>query len=330
MSCMIPQNAHAIDLPNQRFHEHVKIFQAYAQKEKSDNSLRAYKFGWRKFNTWLDEHGYTLKQDESHVALLVGMFLTDMAQKRLLKYKSLAAYYAAIKHHIYETMRIDLDHPEVKKAMKGVRHELKQPPTKKEGLKAKHVSAVLSSMQASDRLIDLRDRALLLIGFSAALRRSELVGIDLEHITYDPEGISIYIPYSKTDQSGRGHHVEIPKKANTLHCPLNALQVWLKASDINSGPIFRPITKGKIILPQRLSDKSVALIIKKRAYYFFDSKEAIAGHSLRRGFVLTAMEADVPALVIMNQTRHASLSTLKDYAADKKNYKTNALHSIDL
>lgn len=225
MSHMIPQNAHTLDLPDQRFHEHVKTFQAYAQKEKSANSLRAYKFGWRKFNSWLGEHAYTLQQDENHVALLVGMFLSDMAARRLLKYKSLAAYYAAIKYHLYETMRIELDHPEVKKAMKGVRHELKQPPVKKEGLKAKHVSAALSNMQTSDHLIDLRDRALLLISFSAALRRSELVGIDLEHITYDPEGISIYIPYSKTDQSGNGQHVEIPKKANAFHCPVNALVI---------------------------------------------------------------------------------------------------------
>ena len=119
---------------------------------------------------------------------------------------------------------------------------------------------MVSSIGDSERLIDLRDKALLLLGFSGAFRRSELVGIDFEHISFDQEGVSILIPFSKTDQAGQGHHVEIPRRESSNNCPILALIKWLKASNIKNGPIFKPITKHGVILEQRLSGKAVSLI----------------------------------------------------------------------
>jgi integrase len=317
-----------INVPTQIFHDHLKTFHSYTQKDKSPNSRRAYSFGWKKFEIWLNEHGYSLQQDVDQIALHVGMFLSDMAKTGKLKYNSLVAYHAAIKHHVYETMNIKLDHPTLKKAMKGARNDLKQPPIKKAAIKAEHVTSMMANLSSSERLIDLRDRLLLLLGFSGAFRRSELIGIDYEHISFDSEGISIRIPFSKTDQSGQGHHVEIPKRIDSINCPIAALEDWLKVSGIDKGPIFRPITKHGVMLDQRLSGKAVALIVKRHAGNLFQDSSIVAGHSLRRGFVMSSLEADVHLIAIMNQTRHASVNTLKEYASEKKNYKTNALNSI--
>ena len=311
-------------------HDHAAAFHDYTKKKLAGESRRAYSFGWQKFQTWIQEHNYSLKQDANHVAFLVGAFLSDMAKSGALKYKSLVAYHAAIKSHVRDLYRMELDHPEIRNAMKGIRNDLKQAPVKKDAVKAEHISIMVTDLRNSTRLIDLRDRALLLLGFSGAFRRSELVGIDVEHITYDGEGISINIPYSKTDQIGAGQHIEIPRRPNAINCPITALNDWLTVSGITNGAIFRPINRHGAISNERLTGKSVANIVKKRAEGLFEDTANIAGHSLRRGFVMSSLEADVSVVSIMNQTRHASVNTLKEYSSEKKNYKTNALNAISL
>lgn len=311
-------------------HEHAQTFHEYTKKKLAGESRRSYSFGWRKFETWTNEHGYVLRNDANHMAFLVGAFLSDMAKSGTLKYKSITAYHAAIKSYIRDIYHLELDHPEIKNAMRGIRNDLRQAPVKKEAVKAEHVSSMVANLNGSTRLIDLRDRALLLLGFSGAFRRSELVGLDVQHVTFDEEGISIHIPFSKTDQAGEGQHVEIPRKANNINCPIEALNAWLKASGIANGAIFRSITKHGVISEQRLSGKAVAEIVKKRAKGLFEDTANVAGHSLRRGFVMSSLEADVHLISIMNQTRHASVNTLKEYSSERKNYKTNALNSIQL
>lgn len=310
--------------------DHAQSSHDYTKKSLALESRRAYSFGWRKFEAWIKEHGYVLQKDANQIAYLVGAFLCDMAKTGALKYKSLVAYHAAIKSYIKDIFHIELDHPEIRSAMRGIRNDLKQAPFKKEAVKAGHVSAMVNKLSKSDRLIDLRDRALLLLGFSGAFRRSELVGIDVEHISFDDEGISIFIPFSKTDQAGEGQHVEIPKRFNVVNCPIEALESWLKISGIKEGPLFRGVNRHNVISTQRLSGKAVAEIVKKRADGLFADTAQVSGHSLRRGFVMSSLEADVHLVSIMNQTRHSSMNTLKEYASEKKNYKTNALNSISL
>jgi len=315
---------------NQVSQDHIETLYEYTQKKLAPNSTLAYSFGWAKFETWLDEHGYSLNLNARDIALHVGAFLSDMAKTGSLKYRSLVSYHAAIKSHVRDKYQIELDHPEIKNAMKGIRNTLKQAPVKKEAIKAEHVSLMVSNLKNSSRLIDKRDRALLLLGFSGAFRRSELVSIEVEHISYDEEGISIHIPSSKTDQAGEGQHIEIPKRSNDENCPIEALMDWLKISGISRGTIFRSVTRHGAISSKNLTGKSVAEILKRRAKELFEDTKDISGHSLRRGFVMSSLEADVDLVSIMNQTRHASVNTLKEYSSDKKNYKTNALNSIQL
>ena len=252
-----------------------------------------------------------------------------MAKSGILKYRSLVSYHAAIKTYVRDIYRIELDHQEIRSAMKGIRNDLKQAPVKKEAIKAEHVSSMLAETSESSSLIDLRNRALLLLGFCGALRRSELVGIDLEHISFEKAGISINIPFSKTDQAGIGQHIEIPWRFHSENCAISALNEWLHASQITSGPIFRSINRHGKISSKRLNSRSVSVLLKNMSQTTFEDTKNIAGHSLRRGFVMSSLEADVSLVSIMNQTRHASVNTLKEYSCDRKNYKTNALNSIN-
>lgn len=317
-------------VPCQINREHVQNFYEYTQKSKSNSSRRTYQFGWNKFNTWLDDNGYTLGNAHKDIAMLVGMFLSDLAKKRELKPTSINTYLAAIKHHLWETQQIELDHPEIRRAMKGIRHDMRDiRKDKKEAILVNDLHAILDPLQGSNKLIDIRDKALLLLGFSGAFRRSELAGIYREHIQFDREGISILLPWSKTDQAGNGQVVQIPYGRNEHTCPIRALTAWLSATGINEGAVFRAITKHSVLQPKQITDKAIALIIKKRAGGLFDEKN-IAGHSLRRGLVTSALEARVSDTVVMRQTRHTSVNMLKEYYQDLKDYQNNALRSLNL
>jgi integrase len=150
-----------------------------------------------------------------------------------------------------------------------------------------------------------------LIGFAGAFRRSELVAIDCSSIKRTPEGISIRVGRSKTDQEGRGREIAIPCSNGTT-CPVQALDAWLELANITEGPVFRPVTTQGGVLPRRLSREAVALIVKERSKSI-GVPARYSGHSLRAGFVTTAALAGVPIWKIKAQTGHASEAALGRY-----------------
>jgi integrase len=317
-------------LPTKNAIEQVQNFYEYTQKSKSNNSRRTYKFGWDKFINWCNEHKYDLENLQHPIQMLVGMFISSMAKDRKLKPTSINCYLAAIKHYLWETKKIELDHPEIRRAMKGIRHDMRDiRKIKKEAILVKDLQEILQPIQGSCKLIDIRDKALLLLGFSGAFRRSELAGIHLEHIKFDRDGITILLPWSKTDQAGQGQTVQIPYGRHQDTCPVTALKSWLNVAKIEQGAVFRSINKHGTIQPNQMSDKAVALIIKKRANSLFNEKD-VAGHSLRRGLVTSALEAKVSDTIVMRQTRHTSVNMLKEYYQDLKDYQNNALRSLNL
>jgi integrase len=267
---------------------------------------------------------------DQQIPLWVGSFLTDMAKERNLKLSSINTYLAAIKHHLWETRKLELDHPEIRRAMKGIRNDMRNVrKNKKEAILVDDLHEILKPLQGSTKLIDIRDKALLLLGFSGALRRSELAGVQLEHIKFDKEGITILLPWSKTDQTGQGQAVQIPHGKNQTSCPVIALNDWLNAANIRNGAVFKAVNRHGTIQPKQITDKAVALIIKKRAGGIFNEMN-IAGHSLRRGLVTSALEAGVSDIIVMKQTRHTSVNMLKEYYQDLRDYQNNALHGLNL
>ena len=158
---------------------------------------------------------------------------------------------------------------------------------------------------------DLRDKALLLIGFAGAFRRSELVSIDVNHIEWLSDRTVITLPRSKTDQMGEGRTVVIPCGSNG-DCPVQALKDWLDTAGITEGPVFRSVSRYSRAL-KRLSTNAVATIIKERAAAVGLDPEKVSGHSLRAGFDTTAAMLGAPAWKIKQHTGHATDAMLQKY-----------------
>ena len=174
--------------------------------------------------------------------------------------------------------------------------------------------ALLVDTLDTTTLAGTRDRAVLLIGFAAALRRSEFAGIDVEHLAFRPEGLTLTIPYSKTDQSGVGAAIAVPAIPLSCYCPVAALKAWLTVSALTTGAVFRRLRRGPSVGQERLSDSAVAKLIKQCAKDAgHEEVSMFAGHSLRRGFITTAARQRADVFSIAAQSRHRSLDTVREY-----------------
>ena len=172
----------------------------------------------------------------------------------------------------------------------------------------------------------IRDRALVLLGFAAALRRSELVALDVQHIQFVNEGLIVHQQRSKTDQQGEGRKIAVPW-GRTATCPVKAVQQWLSHTGIQTGAVFRSIDKGGSV-GERLTAQSVALVLKFYAQKAGLDSSAIAGHSLRSGLATSAAQAGVPAYKIQQQTGHRSMEMLNRYIRDGNLFVDNPAGAV--
>ncbi len=170
----------------------------------------------------------------------------------------------------------------------------------------------------------LRDRALLLLGFAGAFRRSELVALDVGHLADRPEGLTVTIASSKTDQEGHGQVIAIPRVKDSTYCPVQAVSDWLVAAEISEGPIFRRLHRGDKIGASRLTSKSVALIVKALAAKVDLDPARYAGHSLRRGFLTSAARQRASIFKMADQSRHKSLDVLREYVSNEERFEDHA------
>ncbi|MGA8690079.1 MAG: site-specific integrase, partial [Methyloceanibacter sp.] len=208
----------------------------------------------------------------------------------------------------------------IKAVLSGIKRSIGTAVTRKAPATAEAIRAMLEEMPSD--LGGLRDRALLLLGFAGALRRSELVALDVADLEEGPEGMHVHIRRSKPDQEGAGDFVSIPHGSRLR--PMAAIKAWLEAAGITEGPIFRPIRKGGLVLPERLTDRSVAEIVKKRIEAVGFDPTVFSGHSLRAGFVTSALASGADILRVMDVTRHREVSTLKTYDRRAKAFKGHA------
>jgi integrase len=185
--------------------------------------------------------------------------------------------------------------------------------------------AITASLGAAAK--DIRDRALLLIGFAGAFRRSELISLNCSSIDRRPGGIVVTIPRSKTDQEGRSRAIAIPRLGGSI-CPVGALDHWLEFSGITEGPLFRPVTRGGQVIPRQLSGEAVAVIVKERAGSLALESERYSGHSLRAGFVTSAAMAGVPIWKIKAQTGHASEPVLARYIRNGEPFAAHPISTL--
>lgn len=201
----------------------------------------------------------------------------------------------------------------VKRVMQGIRRTLGTKQRQVTPLVKDDLLAALVMVNQQSPVKAARDRALLLIGFASAMRRSELVAVKVEHITYLPSGIEIFLPCSKTDQERNGRTVFIPHANDEGRCPVKALAAWLAISAIEEGAVFRAVTRHGRVARHGLSAQSVALVVKASVARVGGDATKASGHSLRSGYCTTAAEKGLQPWQIREQTGHKSDVTLAKY-----------------
>ena len=218
---------------------------------------------------------------------------------------------------------------QVRLVFQGIRRTLGWAPDQKNAAITAEVRAMVETLSPTS-LLGVRDRALLLVGFAGAFRRSELVSLDVADVTFGRDGLIVQLRRSKTDQEGEGRKVGLPFGSNPLTCPVRSLRAWLESAAIARGPIFRPVDRHGNIAVTRLTDQSVALIVKRCAKAAGLDWERYAGHSLRSGLATAAAMADVSERAIMAQTGHKSLPMVRRYIRDGSLFRSNAAAAVGL
>jgi site-specific recombinase XerD len=279
---------------------------AYLEAEKSDNTRRAYKADWADFEAWCHAQSCTLLPAAPIDVARYLAHLADGGLKTSTIQRRTSAIAAAHKAAGFEP---PTNFEGVKAVMRGIRRRVGKRKRKVAPATAEVLLAAIDEIPAT--LAGLRDRALLLIGFAGAFRRSELVDLEVNDIERRPRGIVLHLARSKTDQEGEGELLPIPAGGKLR--PVAALDTWLAASGITEGPIFREVDRHGRVGEKALSGRSVARIVKKALRAAGLEASAFSGHSLRAGFVTSALASGVDTLKIMKQTRHVKVDTLKEY-----------------
>jgi site-specific recombinase XerD len=290
----------------------------YAKAEKAPGTRRAYETDHRLFVAWCEAKGVSAALPVS--AEVVAAFLAAEADcgKRP---STLGRRLAAIRYfHKLGGLPTPTDAEAVKATLRGIRRTVGSDRVRKAPALAEHVKAMCAA--SPDTLRGKRDRALVLLGFAGAFRRSELVALDVEDVEEVELGLRVLIRRSKTDQEGMGSVIAVMR--GTVACPVRALREWLSAAGIESGPLFRSINKANKVCQARLTSRSVADVIKLMARRIGLDDAAYSGHSLRSGFLTSAASNGASVFKMMDVSRHASVETLRGYVRDSEMFKDHA------
>jgi len=288
------------------------------------NTRRAYARDWDRFTSWCAENGASDLPAEAEVLAAYAQALAEAGKKIPTIERALAAI--SVAHRLAGHEPSPTTHKAVRKVVNAQRRLRKTRQRQVSPLVVDHLLRLVDELP--DGTGGLRDRAILLLGFAGAFRRSELVSLDVEDIEEVPEGIRILLRVSKTDQEGRGHQVAIPFGENPTTCPVKALRAWLEAAGIRSGPVFRKVDRHGRVGGKRLSPQSVALIVKRATRLAGYDPGNFAGHSLRSGLATAAAAAGKSERVIMKQTRHRSVTQVRKYIREGEAFTENAVEGL--
>lgn len=298
----------------------------YLEQSLSKNTLRAYASDWAQFMDWCEQ---------MEVAFLpaapgtVAYFIVYLADHRKNKVSTIDRKLAAIRHyHAVNGFQSPTDTTGIELTMRGVR---RQHGTAQTGKAAATVDTLRKLVAVCDMsLAGLRDRALLLVGYAGAFRRSALVALEMRDLTFQAEGLRVLIRKDKTDQEQRGRTIGIAYGSHYETCPVRSLRAWLDAAGITEGPVFRTFTGHGSVRKNPLDGGDVARIVKRRCEEAGLDPEAYAGHSLRAGFATQAAMNGVQERTIAKQTGHKSMEVLRRYIREGELFRDNASTEVGL
>jgi len=296
----------------------------YARESRAVNTRRAYRADWADFTAWCQEHRRTALPATPETLVL---YLSDRAAtlKTLTLQRRLTAISQAHKAADLDTPTADRA---VRRVMTGIRRQNGTAQEGKAPAITREIRAMVDHLPATLR--GQRDRALLLLGFAGAFRRSELVSLDVGDLAWSDDGLVVRLRRSKTDQEGAGRTVGIPYGSKPGTCPVRAVRAWLTAAGIADGPLFRGVDPHRNLGQTRLSDKTVARVVKAAAEAAGLDPARYAGHSLRAGLATAAAQAGVAERVIMAQTGHKSLPMVRKYIREGSLFTQNAAAEVGL
>ena len=307
---------------------------AYANDAINEATREAYHDDWQEFAAWCR----TQRIDPTVLPIhpvLVAAYLASLAKtigRSALRRRVAAIVY----HHRRRGLVWQSQHPAIRETLIGIARTHGKPVRPAAALTSVEIRQLIAGCAAD--LQGLRDKALFLVGFAGALRRSELVGIDHQHLRFDAHGVVIRIPHSKTDQEGKGADVTLPRMRGNEDgvasetCPVRALERWLTRAKIRRGPVFRAVTAHNTI-EGRLTPDGVRKILLRgaaRAKLTVHPSERLSPHGLRAGLITEAYLAGAPDEQVMQHTRHADLSTMRGYRRRARITADNPARLLDL
>ena len=296
---------------------------AYVQAAKAANTRRAYAADWRDFTTWCEVAGVPALPAAPETVTLYVTARAETSKVSTIQRRLIAISQAHQARRLESPTKSIL----VRETMKGIRRVKGTAQTGKAPTLTADIRAMVAALPTSP--IGMRDRALLLLGFAGAFRRSELVALDVADLQFNRQGVVVTLRRSKTDQEGQGRTIGIPHGAAAT-CPVNALRSWLQLADIDDGPIFRPVNRHGHIAPARLSAGAVAEVVKRSARAAGLDPANYAGHSLRAGLATSAAAAGVSERAIMAQTGHRSVAIARRYIREGSLFRENAAAAVGL
>jgi site-specific recombinase XerD len=286
------------------------------RSSKSANTIRAYKSDFNNFVDFCKKNNFkALPADPKIVSFYITHLSSNSKVSTLKRRLASISVIHKIKGHY-----IDIKHPLIIENLMGIQRKKGVFQKSKNPILINELKEIINVIDKAEKKEDknARDKALILIGFSGGFRRSELVNIDFEDLEFTKEGVKIFIKRSKTDQSGEGMIKAIPYFKEKDFCPVIFLKNWIEISNINKGFIFD------------ISDKMVAILIKKYlSAAGFDSKK-YSGHSLRSGFATVAADYGADEKSIMNMTGHKTTQMVRRYIKESNLFKNNPLNKINL
>jgi len=299
------------------------------QSSKANNTVRAYKSDFNDFALFCAQNGFKSLPTEPKI---VSLYLTHLST-RDIKMSTLKRRLVSIGViHKIKGHYLDTKHPIIIENIMGIKRRKGSIQKGKKPLLINDLKILINVIdEYNDEDIKiLRDRSIILIGFSGGFRRNEIISLDYDDLDFVTEGLKINIKRSKTDQFGEGSTKGLPYFDNTQYCPVLSLKNWIKISNIKSGPLFRRFSRGSKLSENRLTDQTVAILIKKYLKLAGIDSKNYSGHSLRSGFATSAAESGAEERSIMAMTGHKSTEMVRRYIKEANLFKNNALNKIKI
>ncbi len=291
--------------------------QEFMEASRSEATRRAYASDWRIFQEWCQARGLPFLPAPPEAVCL---FLASQAETGI-KASTLGRRLASIKlAHTSAGHESPTNSEKVRTTVKGIRREIGTAPAQKSPATAERIIEMVS--HCPDTLRGARDRALLLLGFAGAFRRSELAALTVDDLEEVDEGLRVHVRRSKTDQEAAGEVVPVIK--GNGNCPVVAVKAWHEAADISEGPLFRRMAKGGKVLHHGLTPHSIGAIVKQSAGLAGFNVSDFAGHSLRAGFLTSAAENGASIFAMMDVSRHKSVETVRGYVRRAEEFTDHA------